>query len=97
MKSLHSPYIKERAVNPLILSNSFFLRLCLTVSLTHRGIPGLMVSVVGNGHGDASSNPGQTVYTSHSTNALGKGMNPIIYLIDMGKQSGTLGSLDIVW
>ena len=32
---------------------------------------------VGNGHGDTSSNPGQDCI-SHSTNTLGKGMNPII-------------------
>ena len=34
-----------------------------------------MVIVVGNGHGDTSSNPGRD---SHSTNTLGKGINPII-------------------
>ena len=38
-----------------------------------------MVIVVGNGHGDTSSNPG------HSTNTLGKGMNPIILPLAMDK------------
>ena len=37
-----------------------------------------MVIVVGNGHGDTSSNPGRDWCISHSTNTLGKGMNPII-------------------
>ena len=37
-----------------------------------------MVIVVGNGHGDTSSNLDETDYISHSTNTLGKGMNPII-------------------
>ena len=41
-----------------------------------------MVIVVGNGHGDTSSNPGQD---SHSTNTIGKGMNPIILSPAMGK------------
>ena len=40
---------------------------------------GVMVIVVGIGHGDTSSNPG------HSTNTLGKGMNPIILPPAMGK------------
>ena len=42
------------------------------------GARGVMVSVVGNGHGD-------TIAFSHSTNTLGKGMNPIILLPAMGK------------
>ena len=37
-----------------------------------------MVIVMGNGHGDTSSNPG------HRTNTLEKGMNPII-LLTVGK------------
>ena len=36
-----------------------------------------MVTVVGNGHGDTNSNPGQD-FAFHI--ALGKGMNPIILL-----------------
>ena len=40
---------------------------------------GVMVIVLGNGHGDTSSN------TGHSTNTLGKGMNPIILPPAMGK------------
>ena len=41
--------------------------------------------VVGNGHGDTGSNPDETDRISHSTNTLGKGMNPIILLLAMGK------------
>ena len=44
-----------------------------------------MVIVVGNGHGDTSSNPAETDCISHSTNTLGKGMNPIILPPAMGK------------
>ena len=40
------------------------------------GALGVMVTVVGNGHGDTSSNPRWDWL--HSTNILGKGMNPII-------------------
>ena len=39
---------------------------------------GIMVIVVGSGHGDTSSNLNETDCISHSTNTLGKGMNPII-------------------
>ena len=42
-----------------------------------------VVIVVGNGHGDSSSNPGRGWL--HSTNTLGKGMNPIILPPAMGK------------
>ena len=45
---------------------------------------GVMVIVVGNGHDDTSSN--QSI--SHSTNTLGKGMNPIILPPAMGKIVG---------
>ena len=44
-----------------------------------------MVIVVGNGHGDMSSNPDETDNISHNTNTLGKGMNPIILPPAMGK------------
>ena len=43
-----------------------------------------MVIVVGSGHDDTSSNPGRDCL-SHSTNALGKGMYPIIIHPAMGK------------
>ena len=43
---------------------------------------GVMVIVVGNGHGDTSS---KTDCISHSTDTLGKGMNPIILPPAMGK------------
>ena len=40
------------------------------------GAHGVMV-IAGCGHGDSSSSPGPDCI-SHSTNTLGKGMNPII-------------------
>ena len=46
------------------------------------GARGVMVIFKGNGHGNSSSNPD---CISHSTNTLGKGMNPIILLPAMGK------------
>ena len=49
------------------------------------GARGVMVIVVGNGHGDTSSNPGQDNCILHNTNTLGKGMNPIILPPAMGK------------
>ena len=50
------------------------------------GARGVMVIVVGNGHGDTSSNPGwDWLHFSHSTNTFGKGMNPIILPPAMGK------------
>ena len=45
-----------------------------------------MVIVVGNGHGDSSSNPRRDWL--HSTNTLGKGMNPNILPPAMGKIVG---------
>ena len=45
---------------------------------------GVIVIVVGNGYGDASSNPGRDCI-SHSTNTLGKGVNPIILPPAIGK------------
>ena len=47
---------------------------------------GVVVIVVGNGHGDTSSNPDETDCISHSTNTLGKDMNPIILPPAMGKK-----------
>ena len=47
-------------------------------------ICGVMVIVIGNRHEDTSSNPGWDCI-SHSTNTLGKGMNPIILPPAMGK------------
>ena len=51
----------------------------------NRGARGVMVIVVRNGHGDMSSNLYETDCISHSTNTLGKGMNPIILPPAMGK------------
>ena len=44
-----------------------------------------MVILVGNGHGDTSSNPGRAFSISHSTNTLEKGMNTTILPPAMGK------------
>ena len=49
------------------------------------GARGVMVIVAGCGHDDMSSNPGQADCISHSTNTLGKGMNPNILPPAMGK------------
>ena len=54
-----------------------------------------MVIVVGNGHGDTSSNPGKTDCISRSTNTLGKGMNSIILPPAMGKIVGQTGSFSL--
>ena len=55
------------------------------VNLSYRA-RGVMVIVVGNGHGDTSSNPGRDpLYFTNSTITLGKGMNPIILPPAMGK------------
>ena len=50
-----------------------------------------MVIVVGNGHSDTSSNLDGTDCISHSTNTLGKGMNPIILPPAMGNGFFSLG------
>ena len=44
-----------------------------------------MVIIVGNGHGNTNSNPDEADCISHSINTLGKGMNPIILSLAMGK------------
>ena len=44
-----------------------------------------MVIVVGNGHGDKSSNLDETDCISRSTNTVGKDMNPIILPPAKGK------------
>ena len=45
---------------------------------------GVIAIVIRNGYDDTSSNPGRDCI-SHSTNTLGKGMNPIILPPAMGK------------
>ena len=53
----------------------------LAISRSFRGARGVMVIVVGNGHGDTATRVqilDETDCISHSTNTLGKGMNPII-------------------
>ena len=42
------------------------------------GDRGVMVIVIGNGHGDTSSNLDEADRISHSLNTLGKGLNPVI-------------------
>ena len=49
------------------------------------GACGVTVIVVGNEHGDTVQILDETDYISHSTNTLGKGMNPIILPLAMGK------------
>ena len=49
------------------------------------GARGVMVIVTGYGNGNTSSIPGQDWLYSHSTNTIGKGMNPIILPPAMGK------------
>ena len=50
------------------------------------GARGVMVIVVGNGHGETSSKSWtRLIAFSHSTNTLGKNMNPIILPPAMGK------------
>ena len=44
-----------------------------------------MVCVVGNGHGDPSSEPERSPLVLNSANILGKGKNPIILRTAMGK------------
>ena len=56
-----------------------------TYKLSYGGVRDVMVIVVGNGHGDTSSNLDETDCISHSTNTLGKGMNLIILPPAMGK------------
>ena len=49
------------------------------------GARGVMVIVIGNGLGDTVQILNETDCISHSTNILGKGMNPIILPPAMGK------------
>ena len=49
------------------------------------GARGVMVIVVGNGHGARVQILDEADCISHSTNTLGKGMNPIILPPAMGK------------
>ena len=57
----------------------------LCVAILKDDARGVMVIVVGIGHDDTNSNPDETDCISHSTNTLGKGMNPIILPPAMGK------------
>ena len=56
------------------------------------GIDGIMIKIIGNGHSDSSLNLG-VVCISHRSNNLGKGINPTILLLAMGKIIGMVTSL----
>ena len=56
-----------------------------SIRVYYGGAHGVIVIVVRNGHGDTSSILDEIDCISHSTNTLGKGMNPIILLPYMGK------------
>ena len=48
---------------------------------------GVMVTVLGNGHGNTLVQIlDETVYSSHSAKTLGKGVKPIIILLARGKK-----------
>ena len=49
------------------------------------GARGVMVIIIGNGHGDTSSNPGRDWLHFTKDSYLRKGMNPIILPPAMGK------------
>ena len=49
------------------------------------GTHGVMVIVIGNGHGEQSSNPEQGCFISYSPNTLGKGMHLNVFPQNMGK------------
>ena len=49
------------------------------------GTYGAIVIVVGDGHGDLSSNSRKAVCISHGTYTNGKGLNPNILLLAMAK------------
>ena len=70
----------------LLLSKTFPLQ-GHSLSYTNiQGVLSVMVTVIGNGHSDHSSNPGQdSSYFLHSVKTLGKDMNPIILSPSMGK------------
>ena len=53
--------------------------------LDFRRLRGVMVTVLGNGHDDSSSNLDESVCFSYSANILGKGMNLIFLLPAMSK------------
>ena len=52
---------------------------------TYGGARGVVVIVVGNGHGNSSSNPRGGCLFLHSGNNFGKGMNPTILSPAMDK------------
>ena len=54
-------------------------------SIIRLGAHGVVIIVVGNGHGQRVQILDETDCISHSTNTLGKGMNPIILPPAMGK------------
>ena len=61
------------------------LELVTRTYTTNGGARGVMVIVAGNEHGARVQILDETDCISHSTNTLGKGMNPIILPPAMGK------------
>ena len=55
------------------------------LSYLYGGACGVRVIIIGNGHSNQSSNPRWGSCISHGTNTLGKGINPIILALAMGK------------
>ncbi len=45
----------------------------------------VMVTVIGNGHGNLSSTPNMAVCFSYTANTVGRDMNPTIFPPSMGK------------
>ena len=86
VNSPHS-FIGFTACQPLlsyIMRNSIFL-LASTYIYNHSYAHGVMVAVIGIGHGNTSSNLDVADCISHNTNTLEKDMNPIILPPAMGK------------
>ena len=65
------------------MNKIYFKMVTLSLEVCN-GYRGVIVIVVGIGHDDTSSNPGRD-WLHFNTNALGKGMNPIILPPAMGK------------
>ena len=61
-----------------------FFYLCLKIT-TNEGVWDEMVTILGNGQSDLSSNLNEAVCISQSANALGKSMNLTILPPAMGK------------
>ena len=76
-------YVENYWLSPKIIPK--FSTSITTQFLFYGGARGVIVIVVGNWHGARVQILDQTNCISHSTNTLGKGMNPIILPPAMGK------------